>query len=1552
MEGIAENMASVLSLTEKEAVVHEHLDDVGEGVELGKSFCLVFRVFTTRNVKLEWFEEAMRNAWITRAPISFSEYGNGMFMVEFGCEGDMRRVIEGQPWHFDHCLVTSANPAGLDTLLPNQIQYSPFWIQVHSIPFGMKSYKLAKMIGDEVGDFLEADKMTLLKVSGLFLRIRVLLDVSKPIPRGILVDFRNIHKEKWLNFKYESLPNICFHCGMFDHTLTKCVSYLKKCDEFTLPPPLHYKIPLKAPAKTNFKRNPFDLSNSYPLDELPFSQGQVDQTLAAAVNQFLTTQDVEAGSSSSGAVPRRDDAVSHGLVDNNPISSPEFLTSERTNHVPVFPPGFNCTAPVDAFCDATQAASPTLATAVHTTVEPGSDSVQNMARITEKSKGKAIAGAKRSAFTPHSVMVDDSLRNILKRARAGPVINEPSTADDPHSTCDTFRTRLSFDSAFEVPRNGLSGGLLLFWNNDVIVNILNYSSNHIDYIVTFEDNVTTHVTCYYGSPYVCDKIHTWVLLDRLFDNAPQLPWLVFLGDFNDYLSAADRSSRSSLPHYAMVNFQAFVNKYSLVPIHFVGNKFTWKHGSTFERLDWGIANEKWFPHYPQALLHHLSFYGSDHRGLKLVLFDNSMCRVRNKRFLFENHWLTEPSFFTTVNNSWSSSNSGSNSNPLSSFLNKQSTCIVDIQTWNKSFNSLSFRIKDIDRQLNSISSLLPASSEQLSEVSNLQSQLDSLLYKQEIFWKQRSKVHWLRAGDKNTKFFHHKASSRKKTNFIRNLTLDDGSVISNNAAIEAEICRFFSTLFHSQGSSRDVVNLILSAVTSRLTAQQFASLDSPFTSEEVRTALFQLSGDKAPGSDGLNAYFYQKNWSTLGGDLCTALLDILNNNASMASINKTLIVLIPKKSNASSLKDFRPISLCSTLYKIVSKTIANRIKPIIENIISPTQSAFLADRLIFDNILIAQEMVHAINHRKFGKVGWVGLKLDMEKAFDRVEWDFLLAILHHVNFPNKLVSLIHQCLSSVSTKFSVNGNITKEIFPSRGLRQGDPLSPYLFLLCSEGLAAALRIQEQLGNFDGISIARSAPAISHLLFADDTLVFAKATHSSCNALQAALQLYNQATGQCVNFGKSSILFSPNTPSQVSDHFYHALGLSNRPFLSKYLGVPQCFGRVSFFINANGTWDVNQLSNYFDHDTVATILQVPIGGHDKADCLIWKGGSSGLLTVKSAYHLANTSTLPPSSSNTSFYNRWWKFFWNQTIPPKVKNFGWRTFHHILPTAFNLYRKKVVPSPSCSFCGCALETVTHALLDCSRVRQVWKLSSLYHFYLLHINTDIKDFMLSTYTELKADDFSLLMCTLWSIWEFRNKKLFRNANPDAGNLVQWTTAYLSQYREAQVKNIRVDSTSQVRASVLAPQAREGSYQLYTDAAIQDRNGKIGLGAVVKDWKGQVVAGVSMPLSAKIAAVMVEAMALRLGLNWCCNVRLPLSIILTDCQQLVNKVYSHKRERSALADVILDIKNSLSHLPNAKVYHTPRDSNIHAHHMAKGALGLDEELVWKDICPNLLFVT
>ncbi|XP_060961789.1 uncharacterized protein LOC133031999 [Cannabis sativa] len=584
---------------------------------------------------------------------------------------------------------------------------------------------------------------------------------------------------------------------------------------------------------------------------------------------------------------------------------------------------------------------------------------------------------------------------------------------------DNLCRSLPFDHVFEVPRIGL-GGLLIFWTSDVSVNILNSSINHVDYIITFNDNISTHVLCYYGSPYIIDKMNSWLLLERLFDNAPLLPWLI-LGDFNDYLSISDHSSCSNLPSYAMTHFQRFVSKFSLLPLNPIGSKFTWKHGTVCERLDWGVVNHTWQQTFPHTTLYHLGFYGSDHRVLRITLNDDSM-----------------PHF-------------GQVPTTLNSFLLKQQACVDDIKNWNVGFNSLSRRIHALENSINAIHSNLPLSSDKVQRASALQSQLDSFLYKNEILWKQRSKIHWLQAGDKNTKYFHSKATD----------------------------------------SNRDATQYLLSAIDKSLDIHQIQFLDSPFDAHEVKQALFQLSGDKAPGLDGLNPAFYQKNWHIIGHDLIAVILDTLNNKANFSSINDTLI-------------------------------------SVLGNLISPFQSAFLSERIIFDNIYIAQEVVHAINHQKHGKFGWVGLKLDMEKAFDRVEWDFLLAILNKFNFPTKFISLIHQCISSVTIRFNINGQISDSLHLSRGIRQGDPLSPYLFLLCSEGLTAALRLQEQRGSFRGISVARTVPSVSHLLFADDTLLFTIASPSSCNALKEALTIYNLATGQKVNYAKSSILFSPNTP----------------------------------------------------------------------------------------------------------------------------------------------------------------------------------------------------------------------------------------------------------------------------------------------------------------------------------------------------------------------------------------------------------------------------------------
>ncbi|XP_075665470.1 uncharacterized protein LOC142635149 [Castanea sativa] len=167
-----------------------------------------------------------------------------------------------------------------------------------------------------------------------------------------------------------------------------------------------------------------------------------------------------------------------------------------------------------------------------------------------------------------------------------------------------------------------------------------------------------------------------------------------------------------------------------------------------------------------------------------------------------------------------------------------------------------------------------------------------------------------------------------------------------------------------------------------------ADLMKPYTREEVHAAIKQMAPSKAAGTDGMPPLFYQAFWQNVGPDISEAVLSCLNTSTLLKSIDHTFITLIPKVCNLENVSEFRPIGLCNVPYKIISKVIANRLKPLLNSIISEAQSAFTADRLITDNILIAFGSLHYMKTQCSGKEGFMALKLDMSKAYDRVEWKF------------------------------------------------------------------------------------------------------------------------------------------------------------------------------------------------------------------------------------------------------------------------------------------------------------------------------------------------------------------------------------------------------------------------------------------------------------------------------------------------------------------------------------------------------------------------------------
>jgi hypothetical protein len=292
-------------------------------------------------------------------------------------------------------------------------------------------------------------------------------------------------------------------------------------------------------------------------------------------------------------------------------------------------------------------------------------------------------------------------------------------------------------------------------------------------------------------------------------------------------------------------------------------------------------------------------------------------------------------------------------------------------------------------------------------------------------------------------------------------------------------------------------------------------------------------------------------------DVLICIEQFFKNHNLLRKQNHTFLALIPKISGSHTAHQFRPISLCNIVYKIISKILANRFKRYLPKIISPLQSAFVPQRNIQDNTILAHELLHAFKSKR-GKGGFMFMKMDMEKAFDRMEWSFLLAVLEKLGFSQTWLSWIRICISSTSFSILLNGSPFGLFSPGRGLRQGDPLSPFLFILGAEVFSRLMFKEEGFGRLKGLRIARNCSPIHHLLFADDLLIFGEASVSVAASIKSCLDKYCRWSGQAINTSKSSIRFSRNTNPTTSDLISIIIPYPSNTNSSLYLGLPTLMG----------------------------------------------------------------------------------------------------------------------------------------------------------------------------------------------------------------------------------------------------------------------------------------------------------------------------------------------------------------------------------------------------------
>ncbi|GJW08951.1 RNA-directed DNA polymerase, eukaryota [Tanacetum coccineum] len=409
---------------------------------------------------------------------------------------------------------------------------------------------------------------------------------------------------------------------------------------------------------------------------------------------------------------------------------------------------------------------------------------------------------------------------------------------------------------------------------------------------------------------------------------------------------------------------------------------------------------------------------------------------------------------------------------------------------------------------------------------------------------QKAKIQWAVEGDENSKFFHG-IVNRKRANLTVKGIMIDGDWVDEPSRVKSEFQNYFADRFQDPGNCNGKINFTFP---NRLSLDQVADLENPITRDEIRKAVWGCGENKSPGPDGFTFEFFRKFWQVVGPDFCTAVEWFLDHAAFPIGCNSSFIALIPKSLEPKFVGDFRPISLIGCVYKVITKILQSRLSLVISDLISDVQTAFLPNRQILDGPFIINELLSRCHHKKQRAMIF---KVDFAKAYDSIRWDYLEDVLCSFGFGSKWRSWIRGCLTSSMASILVNGSPTSEFQFHRGLKQGDPLAPYLFILVMESLHLSFSRVIDAGIFTGIRIDPTT-MISHLFYADDAVFIGEWSQENLNGIMQMLRCFSLLSGLSINIKKSHIL-GVGIPSSLVNEAASRLGCSVMKVPFKYLGI---------------------------------------------------------------------------------------------------------------------------------------------------------------------------------------------------------------------------------------------------------------------------------------------------------------------------------------------------------------------------------------------------------------
>lgn len=664
------------------------------------------------------------------------------------------------------------------------------------------------------------------------------------------------------------------------------------------------------------------------------------------------------------------------------------------------------------------------------------------------------------------------------------------------------------------------------------------------------------VSFVYGKNVPADRRPMW---QQLMAYKTSSPWLI-CGDFNAILTTEDRLH--GCQDNETVEFESFIDAAEVVEIQSKGSFFSWSNkalGSNrnASRIDRGLANHAWF----QAFEHSdLVFHPpglSDHCPLVFNLHQRSS--TGGKLFRFFNAIADHEKFEEVVSEAWKAAAGCCSMSTIWYKLKKVKEGLKQLNT--HEFAQVAANIEEAREDLRKVQVEIQQDNFNATlhqQEREFTSNLRKWLLVEESVTRQKSRVQWLKLGDCNSKFFYASIKQRQHRNKLGSIFGEDGTHFTSPKEVRMEVERFYKSLLGFAAGTLPHVDLAAVRKGPILSGADQEFLLQPVLHADIDEAIKAINPDKAPGLDGFNACFFQKTWSIVKDDIYDAVFEFFKTGKLIKQWSSTTITLVPKVQHPSYVKEYRPIACCTVLYKIISKILTKRIAGVIGKVVNDAQSGFIPGKQIKDNILLATELIKNYSHKFLSPRCMI--KVDLKKAYDSIEWPFLETMMYELGFPPQFVTWIMACVTSVNYCVLIDGAAGIPFKAKKGLRQGDPMSPFLFAIGMEYLSRVLFQLKENPNFK-YHPRCGRLHITHLMFADDLLMFCRGDESSVSLLFQAFSKFSMASGLEANMDKTEVYFGgvkEEEKGQILDRLPMKLGVI--PF--KYLGVPLSSKKLTY------------------------------------------------------------------------------------------------------------------------------------------------------------------------------------------------------------------------------------------------------------------------------------------------------------------------------------------------------------------------------------------------------